>query len=111
MIHALPDAHSDQDRKRSGRRIGAVAVIAILTLGACTSDPGARRVAQDIIKAETEDDPSSDRRDCMLKVLEDDFTDEDLENITSQLGSTNTETQAEGQAALDEYDAALSACN
>lgn len=111
MIHALPDAHSDQDRKRSGRRIGAVAVIAILTLGACTSDPGARRVAQDIIKAETEDDPSSDRRDCMLKVLEDDFTDEDLENITSQLGSTNTGTQAEGQAALDEYEAALSACN
>ena len=109
MIHTLPDAHAD--RKRSGRRIGAVAMIAVLTLGACTSDPGARRVAQDVIRAETEDDTSSDRRDCMLKVLEDDFTNEQLENITDQLGSSNTGTQAEGQAALDEYEAALSACN
>jgi len=107
----MTHAHADQDRKRSGRRIGAVAVIAVLALGACTSDPGARRVAQDIIKAETEDDPNSDRRDCMLKVLEEDFTDSDLEAITNQVNSSNTGTQAEGQAALDEYEAALSACN
>ncbi len=105
MTHALP-AH---DRKRSGRRIGAVAVIAVLTLGACTSDPGARRVAQDIIRAETPE--GSAVQECMLKVLKDDFTDSDLEDITNKLDSANEDTQAEGQAALDEYQAALAACN
>lgn len=109
MIHALPDAHSDQDRKRSGRRIGAVAVIAILTLGACTSDPGVRRVAQDIIKAEAEANPELDEQ-CMLDAL-DEFTDDQLKSITDQINSANEDTQAQGQADLDEFEAALAACN
>ncbi len=105
MIHVLP-AH---DQKRSGRRIGAVAVIAVLTLAACTSDPGPRRVAQDIIKAEALANPELDE-ECMLGVL-DDFTDDQLEAISEQLNSSNEATQAEGQAASDEYSAALDACN
>ena len=105
MIHTLP-AH---DRKWSGRRIGAVAVIAVLTLGACTSDPGARRVAQDIIKAEAEANDELDET-CMLEAL-DEFTDAQLEDITDQISSANEGSQAEGQAALDEFRAALDACN
>lgn len=110
MIHALPAAHSDTYRKRSGRRIGAAAVIGILVLGACTSDPGARRVAQDIIKAEAEANPELDE-ECMLGVLENDFTDEQLEAISTQLDSSNEGTRAEGQAAFDEYRDALATCN
>jgi hypothetical protein len=106
MIHVLP-AH---DQKRSGRRIGAVAVIAVFTLAACTSDPGPRRVAQDIIKAEALANPELDE-ECMLGVLEDDFTDDQLEAISEQLNSSNEGTQVEGQEAFDEFEAALDACN
>ncbi|MGB3736830.1 MAG: hypothetical protein WA964_17865 [Ilumatobacter sp.] len=105
----MTDTLPDQDRKRSGRRFAAVAVFAVLALGACTSDPGVRRVAQDIIKAEAEANPELDE-ECMLGAL-DDFTDSDLEAITDQLSSANEDSQAEGQAALDDYEAALSACN
>jgi hypothetical protein len=105
MIHVLP-AH---DRKRSGRRIGAVAVVAVLALASCTSDPGPRRVAQDIIKAEAIDNPELNE-ECMLTALEG-FTDSQLTDISKQLDSANEATQAEGQAAYDEYRAALDACN
>lgn len=98
-------------RSRRGRRLAAASVVALLALGACTSDPGARRVAEDIIRAETEDDPNSDRRDCMLDVLDEDFTDEMLEEIVSQLSTPATEAGEDGETAADEYRAALDACN
>ena len=106
LTHATPRS----DREHPARRLGAVAVLAVLALGACTSDPSAHRVVEDIIRAETEDDASSDRRDCMLEALED-FSDDDLENITTQLDSSNEGNRVEGQAALDDFESALSACN
>ena len=105
MISAL----SSRNGRRSVRRVVAVALLGVLALGACTSDPGPRRVAQDIIKAEALENPELDA-ECMLKAL-DQFTDADLEGITQQLDSANEGTQTEGQAALDEFTAALNACN
>lgn len=102
-------ATSSGARQRPGRRVAAVAVIALFGLGACTSDPGARRVAQDIIKAEAENNPALDEQ-CMLDAL-DDFDDDELASITDQLNSANEDTQVEGQAALDDFEAALAACN
>ncbi len=91
------------------RRSAAVGVVALLALAACTSDPGPRKVAEDIIRAEALENPSLDE-DCMLAVL-DDFDDEQLEQIAGDLGSSNADTSAGGQAELDAYQAALEACN
>ena len=96
-------------RPGRGRRAAASGIIALFMLSACTSDPGPRRVAQDIIKAEAEANPDLDE-ECMLTALEA-FSDSDLEDISTLLDSANEDTQVEGQAALDEFQAALTACN
>lgn len=101
-----PSPHA---RTLPGRRMVGVALAAIIALGACTSDPGPRRVAQDIINAEAENNPDLDR-ECMLDALGE-FSDDDLESISQQLDSANTETQAEGEAAFAEFRRSLSACN
>ncbi len=105
MIQTVP-THGP---KRSGRRFGVAALVAVVALGACTSDPGPRRVAQDIIKAEAVNNPELNEQ-CMLDALEG-FSDSDLEAIASQLDNSNAETSDAGQAALDDYEATLAACN
>lgn len=104
-ISALPVG----ERKRPRGRVAGVALVAVVALGACTSDPGPRRVAQDIINAEAENNPDIDR-DCMLDALEE-IPDDELEAIGQQLESANEGTQAEGQAAFDAFRDALAACN
>lgn len=88
-------------------------VIALLGLASCTSDPGANRVARDIVEAQAiaaaeagEDFPE----ECMLEVLSNDFSNDELADITDALNSANAETRAEGQQALDAFEAALAAC-
>ncbi|MEP1125949.1 MAG: hypothetical protein ABJH68_18870 [Ilumatobacter sp.] len=98
-----------RSRRRSTRHLGAVAVVAVLTLGACSSDPGPSRVAQDIIKAEALENPALDE-ECMLDALEG-FDDEALEAIADDLASSNADTQAAGESALADFQAALDACN
>lgn len=96
-------------RRSPGRRVVGAALCAVIVLGACTSDPGPRRVAQDIINAEAENNPDLDR-ECMLDVLEE-IPDDELEAIGQQLDSANEGTQAEGQAAFDAFRDALAVCN
>lgn len=99
---------------RRGRRFAAVGVIALLGLASCTSDPGANRVARDIVEAQAiaaEEAGEDFDEQCMLDVLKDDFSEDDLTAITDDLNSANTETRAEGQAALDAFEAALASCN
>ncbi len=105
MISA-PDSRS---RQRSARRVGAVALLAVLTLGACTSDPGPRRVAQDIIKAEALENPELNE-ECMLEALKE-FSDDQLEEVAADLDSSNADTQASGESELANFQAALDACN
>ncbi len=88
--------------KRTGRRVGAVVAVALFGLAACTSDPGARRVAEDIIRAEAEANSDLDEQ-CMLDALEG-IPDSELDQITS----SNEDTRAQAQAA---FEAALGACN
>lgn len=90
------------------RRFTGFVVIGVLALAACTSDPGPRRVAQDIIKAEAAANPALDEK-CMLDALEG-FSDSELEAIADDLDSTDTTTQQDAQAELDRYQADLAAC-
>lgn len=94
--------------------MAAIGVAALFGLAACTSDPGANRVAKDIVEAQAiaaEEAGEDFDEECMLNVLEEDFSDDDLAAITDDLNSSNEDTRGEGQVALDAFEAALAACN
>jgi len=106
-------------RSRRVRRSAAVGVVALFALSACTSDPGAKRVAQDIIEAESlridEAIASGENlvpldEECMLDVL-DDFGKDELTDVANQLNSGDTSAQEEGAEALALFEAALDSCN
>lgn len=93
----------------------AVGAVALVGLTACTSDPGPKRVAQDIIKteaynAEQAGEPWPDGvEDCMLERL-DEYSDDDLTSIADDLAASNATQNEEGAAALAAYEADLAAC-
>ncbi len=82
-------------------------MIGVLALSACTSDPGPKRVAQDIIKAESEMNPELDE-ECLLDEL-DNYTNEELVAIADGLDATGPD-QVEAEAALEKYQADLETC-
>ncbi len=89
------------------RRGVAAAVVGVLALSACTSDPGPKRVAQDIIKAESEMNPELDE-ECLLDEL-DNYSNEELVAIADGLEATGPD-QVEAEAALEKYQADLETC-
>ena len=101
-------AGEDASRRRARRGV-AVAVIGLLALGACTSDPGPKRVAQDIIKAESLANPELDE-ECLLARLED-YRNQDLIDIADGLARENSADQVEAESALEAYQADLETCN
>ncbi len=88
----------------------AVAALAVVGLGACTSTPSAKRVTLDVIESlEGIDDTA---RDCMLEVVER-YTNEELEklgeenpNFTSLDANLDNVTPE-----FREFSEALQACN
>lgn len=98
-------------QRRSGgrtRRGIAAAVVGLVVLGACTSDPGPRRVAEDIIKAESFANPELNE-ECLLDAL-DGYENDELVAIAEGLDRENSADQAEAQDALAQYQADLEAC-
>ncbi len=93
---------------RRSRRALAVAVIGLLALAACTSDPGPKRVAQDIIKAESLANPELDEQ-CLLDQL-DNYTNDQLVEIADGLQRENSADQAAAAEALAQYTADLESC-
>jgi hypothetical protein len=97
---------SPRATKRHVRRTLGVATAALLALSACSSNPGPKRVAQDIIETESLVNPLLDK-DCLLREL-DKFTDEELTTIGKSVGENGAE--ADGAADLAKFEAALRAC-
>lgn len=89
-------------------RLAAVAAVVLLGASACTSDPGPKRVAQDIIKAEALENPGLDE-ECLLNEL-DKFSDGDLQAIAEDLDAENSDRNEEGQVAVRAYELSLAAC-
>lgn len=83
-------------------------MIGLLALSACTSDPGPKRVAQDIIKAESLDNPELDE-ECLLDQL-DNYSNDELEAISEGLLTTGPD-KVEAEAQLAEYQASLESCS
>ena len=85
----------------------AVAAVSLLGLTACSSDPSAKRVAQDLVKTIAADEPEVE--ECMLEVIDGYSTDE-LEAIGEDSLDGDAAAQAAAQEALDKFEADLAAC-
>ncbi len=85
----------------------AVAAISLVGLTACSSDPSAQRVAEDLVKTIAADEPEV--RDCMLDVI-DGYEQSELEAIGEDAIDGDAAAQEAAQAALDKFEADLAAC-
>jgi cytochrome c553 len=84
----------------------SVATVGFLALSACSSNPGPRRIAQDIIEAEANVNPNLDEK-CLLDELEE-FSDSELNQIAN---NPTAENDTDGNLrTLAEFEAALRAC-
>jgi hypothetical protein len=90
---------------RSTVRNLAVAAVVVLGASACQSNPSAERVAEDLIKTQTQDHP--DIQECMLAAIED----YDLNSLGDDATSDNAEVSGPALAELDEFEADLVACD
>lgn len=80
----------------------------MLLFSACTSDPGPKQVAEDIIKAESLNNPDLDE-ECLLREL-DRYSDGDLRAIAEDLDSSDPARNEAGEAALLAYQRSLEVC-
>jgi hypothetical protein len=90
--------------RRTLTQTAAIVLVAVFGMSACMSEPSPRRVAEDLIKTETQDQPEV--QECMLAVLED----YDVNELGEQANSDNEARAAEARAELDEFEADLAAC-
>ena len=91
--------------RRSFANTFAIAVIAVLGVSACTSDPNPNRVAEDLVRTLTQSFP--DIQECMLGAIDD----YDLNGLGDDATS---ETPGVSEPALDElkrFEADLVACD
>jgi hypothetical protein len=100
---------TNQEPRRSARRrvrrtLGIVAV-GMLALSACSSNPGPKRVAQDIIESEAIANSSLDK-ECLLTEL-DKFSDDELKAIAENLKPGDVEGD---EVTLAEFEALLEKC-
>jgi hypothetical protein len=83
----------------------AIGSIAVLGVSACTSDPSAQRVAEDLVRTLAQDFPEIE--ECMLEVV----GSYDLNDLGDKANNENAEISGPAQAELDEFEAELAACD
>ncbi len=86
----------------------AVLLATLVCVVGCTSDPGPRKVAQDIIEAEYERDNTLDK-ECLLARLKE-WTDDELREIVDGLESNTADERQAAQTQLEEFEASLASC-
>jgi hypothetical protein len=87
-------------------RAAAVVMIAAMGVTACTSNPSAKRVAEDLINTLAETD---EERVCMLEKV-DAYSKDELEEIGKDAESGDGATKAAANAELDKLQAELESC-
>ncbi len=83
----------------------AIGLIAVLGVSACTSDPSAQRVAEDLVRTLTQDFP--DIQECMLGVVDS----YNLNELGSDATNDNPEISGPAVAELDMFESELAACD
>ena len=86
----------------------AIALVAVFAMSSCSSDPSARRIAEDIVKTETQDKPEV--QDCMLKVIADYDDEFGLNDLGDDAQSGNKDVADPAKATLADFEADLAAC-
>ena len=84
----------------------AVAAMSVVGLSACSSDPSAKRVAEDLVNtlASTEEE-----RDCMLAII-DEYGADRLDELGDDVENGDAAAQAEAAEELDRFEAQLADC-
>lgn len=90
---------------RSIAQTVTVALVAVLGVSSCTSVPSARRVAEDLVRTQTQDEP--DIQECMLGVIDD----YDLNDLGDKALSETADVSDPALAELDKFEADLAACD
>ncbi len=96
---------SSRRLRRPSANLLAIGLVAVVGVSACTSDPSAQRVAEDLVKTQTQDEPEI--QDCMLGVIED----YDLNTLGDDALSDNPDISGPAMAELDKFEADLAACD
>ena len=91
--------------RRSFANTLAIALVAVLGMSACTSDPSPNRVAEDLVRTQTQGFP--DIQECMLGVIDD----YDLNGLGEDATSETPGVSNPAKAELDEFEADLVACD
>ena len=86
----------------------AIGLVAVLGVTACESDPSAKRVAQDLVRTLTQDQPEVE--ECMLDVI-DGYSESELEDIGNDSLDGDAASQAAANEALDKFEADLAECD
>ena len=101
-ISALTDSAASP--KRHVRRVVAALVVAVVGLSACNSDPGPKRVVEDIINtAVDQGDLTREQGDCMFELV-DAYSEDELKAITDSAADAGPGT------AIEIFEADLAAC-
>ena len=93
--------------RRSLANTFAIGLVAVVGFTACESDPSAKRVAEDIVKTETADEPEV--QECMLEVI-DGYTESELQDLGNDSLDGDLEAKAAADEALAKFEADLAAC-
>jgi hypothetical protein len=87
----------------------AIGLVALFGVSACTSDPGARRVAEDLVRTLAVDEPEIE--ECMLEVIDQYDEEFGLDDLGNDANSDNEEQSGPADATLAEFEAELAACD
>ena len=90
--------------KTSLRSLATVAVVGMLALSACESDPSPTRVARDLVETETAGEPEIQA--CMLDVIDQ----YDLDQLGADAAGDNADKAKAADAELVKFEADLAAC-
>ena len=91
--------------RRSFSNTLVIAAVAVLGMSACTSDPSAKRVAQDLVRTQTQNFPEI--RDCMLGVIDD----YDLNGLGDDALSETPDVSKPALDELKKFEADLVTCD
>ena len=103
-----PETRSTR-RSRGAKLVALVGVVA-LAASACTSDPSAKRVAQDLVNTLLAADEDKEQRECMLEKI-DGYTKDELEDISKNADEAAA-TQNVGEISdIQKFQNDLESCN
>jgi hypothetical protein len=85
----------------------AIGLVAVVGFTACESDPSAKRVAQDLVKTLTADEPEV--QECMLAVI-DGYTTDELQDLGNDSLDGDAASKAAADEALAKFEADLADC-